>query len=254
MHHRSRCDRIRMQAAHRQTGELPMSRRSVLALMALFATPIAMACGPVVVRADPVWTQGKHYFVLQPAQHTSVPAGKVEVTEVFSYGCPYCDQFLPVANQLKASLPPNAVLDYLPASFSSAEDWPMFQRAFCTAQTLGIVDRTHAAMFDAVWRTGELGIADPKTGQLRRPLPTIEDAARFYQRKAGVPADRFLAAARSFAVEVRMKADDALVIAYQVDRTPTIIVNGKYRVNLQSAGGANELIDLVRWLVAQETR
>jgi len=43
----------------------------------------------------------------------------------------------------------------------------MFQRATCTAQTLGILDRTHDAMFDAVWKTGELAISDPKTHTLK---------------------------------------------------------------------------------------
>ena len=63
----------------------------------------------------------------------------------------------------------------------------MFQLAYVTAQTLGIADRTHEAMYDAVWTTGELATTD-RWGTLKSPLPTIEDAARFYQksgRRAG---------------------------------------------------------------------
>ena len=41
-------------------------------------------------------------------------------------------------HKLAQSLPANAVVDYLPASFNPSEDWPMFQLAFCTAQVLGI--------------------------------------------------------------------------------------------------------------------
>ncbi len=51
-----------------------------------------------------------------------------------------------------------------------------------------------------------------------------------------------------------MKAADALILAYRVDRTPTIIVNGKYRVTTESAGGTNQVIDLVKYLVAKETK
>jgi protein dithiol oxidoreductase (disulfide-forming) len=200
------------------------------------------------------WTEGKNYFTIVPAQHTNVPAGKIEVTEIFSYGCPYCAQFDPYVQALGKQLPGNVVLDFVPASFIPAEDWPMFQRAACTAQMLGIFDRTHAAMFDAVWKTAELAIYDQTSQRLKNPLPTIEDAARYYNRISGVPVDKFLATARSFAVDVRMKSDDALVEAYQVTGTPTMIVNGKYRVDTTSAGGFQQTIELVKWLLTKESK
>jgi thiol:disulfide interchange protein DsbA len=79
------------------------------------------------------WVAGKHYSVIPQAQRTSVPAGKIEVLEVFSYGCPACNYFQPSIKRLKASLPANAQLVYLPASWNKAEAWPMFQRAYITA-------------------------------------------------------------------------------------------------------------------------
>lgn len=128
----------------------------------------------------------------------------------------------------------------------------MFQRAACTAQVLGILDKTHDAMFEAVWKTGELAVADPDTHRLRSPMPSIEDAARFYNRLTGVPVQKFLDTARGFAVDARMRVDDGLMTAYQVDSTPTLIVNGKYRVTVQSAGGMKEMVEVTRWLVGQE--
>ena len=47
-------------------------------------------------------------------------------------------------------------------------------------------------MYDAVWGTDELAIVDHATGRLKEHLPTIEDAARFYNRHAGVPVEKFL--------------------------------------------------------------
>lgn len=199
------------------------------------------------------WTEGKHYFAVKPPQPTTVPAGKVEVMEVFSYGCPACNAFLPVMKQLKAALPPNAQIVYLPASFVPAEDWPMFQRAYFAAQALGIADRTHDAMFNAVWNTGELATSDPNTHQLKKPLPSIEDAARFYSRVAGVKVDDFLAAAKSFGVDTRMRMADEQIGRAQALSTPTIIVNGKYRLQASTAGGYTQLIELVKYLVAKET-
>jgi protein dithiol oxidoreductase (disulfide-forming) len=204
--------------------------------------------------AAPVWTEGTHYFLIKPPRPTSLPPGKVEVTEVFSYACPACNMFQPTMQKLKQSLPANAVVDYLPASFNPGEDWPMFQLAYCTAQVLGIADRTHDAMFDAVWGTGELAILDSSGGRIKERLPTIEDAARFYNKKAGVPIDKFLSTAKSFAVDLKVRNDEDLLKAYGIDRTPTIVVNGKYRVQVQSAGGTEQVIELVKWLVAKESK
>lgn len=220
--------------------------------------PIAVLLGGLAVLLSPVlqatqtWTEGNQYELLTQAQHTSVP-GKVEVMEVFSYGCPACNQFQPFMEALKQHLPANARLTYLPASFKPEEDWPMLQRAFFAAQALGIAERTHQAMFDAVWRTGELAIVDPTTHRLKVPAPSIEDAAQCYHRLTGVSPEVFLSTARSFGVDVRMHAADAQVVAMQVPSTPCIVVNGRYRINMSTIRGQDDLIGLVRYLVDKES-
>src|SRR5271169_4187755 len=132
------------------------------------------------------WTEGVNYFLIQPARAPAVPAGKIEVTEAFSYACPACNIFQPTMHKLKQAMPANVVVDYLPAAFNTAEDWPMFQLAYITAQILGVDQQTHDAMFDAVWKGGDLSITD-SSGGLKRSMPTIEDAAKFYNQRAGVP-------------------------------------------------------------------
>jgi protein dithiol oxidoreductase (disulfide-forming) len=199
------------------------------------------------------WTEGKNYFRIEPPQRTTVAPGKVEVMEVFSYACPACNQFHGIMEQMKQSLPPNAQVVYLPASFIPAEDWPVFQRAYFAADALGVAAKEHEAMFDAVWNTGELATSDPATHRIKSPLPTIEDIARFYQRTAGVPTDKFLAMAKSFTVDAKMKQADTQIGAMQALSTPTLVVNGKYRMDSSSAGGYNALVQLVKYLVAKES-
>jgi len=224
-------------------------RRHAAALLGLLLVTLGWQAG-----AAEAFQEGKNYFLIQPAQRTSVPPGKVEVTEVFSYGCPACNQFQPFADDLKKRLPANAVLTYLPASFIPTEQWPMFQRAYLAAQSMGIADKTHRAMFSAIWTSGELAVVNPKTNRLRTPPPSIEDAAKFYARAAGVKAEDFLATAKSFSVELNMKRADEWIKAAHVDQTPTIVVNGKYRLTVSSAGGVNQMFELVDQLVAKETR
>jgi thiol:disulfide interchange protein DsbA len=200
------------------------------------------------------WLEGRNYYKITAPRTPTVAPGKVEVTEVFSYACPACNLFVGTMHKLKQALPANAELDYLPAAFNSAEDWPMFQQAYFTAQVLGIADQSHDAMFDAVWKTHELAVIDPTTDRLVSHPPTIEDAARFYSKRSGVPVEKFVSTAKSFPVDVKIRSADAAIVQYGVDRTPTIVVNGKYRLNVQSAGGDDQVIELVKFLVAKETK
>jgi thiol:disulfide interchange protein DsbA len=214
---------------------------------------LALILAPVT-QATQTWTEGSQYDLITPAQRTNVPAGKVEVMEVFSYGCPGCNGFQPVMAALQHSLPANARMVFLPASFRPDENWTMLQRAYFAAQALGISERTHQAIFDAVWKTGELGITDPATRRLKNPLPSIEDAAKCYERLTGVKSDVFLATARSFGVDLKMRSADAQIIAMQIPGTPCIVVNGKYRVNLDSLRSQDDVIGVVRYLVDKESR
>ena len=157
--------------------------------------------------------------------------------------------------KLKAALPANAQLVYLPASWAAAEDWPVFQRAYLTAKSLGVADKAHDQMFDAIWNDGgELSIHEGgANGPLKKNLPSIEDVASFYQKVTGTKAADFIAASKSFSVDLKMRQADAQIIAMQVTGTPTLIVNGKYRLNNESMKTPEDVIGVVKFLVAKES-
>lgn len=190
---------------------------------------------PAAATPTPAWTAGTNYFVIDPPQATA-SGDKIEVLEVFSYACPHCAHFQPYAEQLKKSLPPYATFGYMPAIFSA--QWEPYARAFYTAQSLGVLDQTHQALFDALHRD-------------HLPMRTIDDLATFYAQH-GVDRTRFLAESASFEVESKLTRAREIVTADGVDGTPTIVVNGKYRVTGASAGGYPQLIELVDWLVKKE--
>lgn len=222
-----------------------MLKRASVLLFGLAFAALAHAAGDD-------FEAGKNWFPVEPAQPTA-NADKIEIVEVFSYACPACNMFQPTMQKLKAALPANADIIYLPASFRPDEDWPVFQRAFYTAQALGIIDKSHEATFDAVWKDeGSLRIADAKTHQPIKPMPTIENIAAFFS-KFGVKAEDVVATASSFAINTKMKHADAQLKAYGVDSTPTLIVNGKYRVSIASAGGLDKVVPLVKFLIAKES-
>ena len=222
--------------------------RRAMVVAGLFLT------GAGAVQAEAAWQQGEHYFLVQPAQPTSAPAGKVEVIEVFSYACPACNKFYPVIDKLRGSLPRNVAWRYLPASWHVEEDWKVFQRAYFAAEALDIVEGTHDKIFDAIWKTGELATMDVVAGRMKSPLPSLADVARYYEQIARLKPGSFLEAAHSFSVDARMRAADEQIRAMQVDSTPTLVVNGKYRLTASSAGGNDQFIALAQWLVKKESR
>jgi protein dithiol oxidoreductase (disulfide-forming) len=217
----------------------------------LFALLAIAFAGAVSAQASP-WVAGKHYTVI-PTQRTNVPAGKVEVMEVFSYGCPACNTFLPVMKKLKAALPANAQIVYLPASWNKAENWPLFQRAYLTAQSLGVAEKAHEAMFQAIWSTGELAVTERGSNRLKTKLPSIEDTARFYERVTGVKQADFVKASKAFGVDLKVRQADSQITAMQISGTPTLVVNGKYRVNNENLQTSDDIIKVVQFLVARES-
>lgn len=183
--------------------------------------------------ATPAATEvGKNYFLIEPPQPTA-SGDKVEVLEVFSYACVHCAHFQPYADEIRSKLPDYAQFSYMPAIFN--EQWEAYARAFYTAQSLGVLDKSHQAMFDALHRD-------------RRAFRSFDDIAAFYGEH-GANVEQFKQVAGSFEVESKLSRSRSMVPKYGVDGTPTLIIAGKYRVTGASAGGYPQLVALVQSLV-----
>ena len=209
-----------------------MLKRLGLLLAGFVATSTVFAAD---APAPAAWEEGKNYFLVDPPQPTA-SGDKVEVLEVFSYACPHCAHFQPTAEEIKKSLPAGAVFTYMPAVFNPS--WEPYARAYYTAESLGVVDKTHQDLFDALHRD-------------HLPMRTIDDLAGFYAQH-GVDKAKFLATSASFEVESKLQRAAQIVKADGVDGTPSIIVDGKYRVTGTSAGGYPQMVQIVDYLVQKE--
>jgi thiol:disulfide interchange protein DsbA len=175
---------------------------------------------------------GKNYFLIEPPQPTA-SGDKVEVLEVFSYACVHCAHFQPYADEIRSKLPAYGQFNYMPAIFN--DQWEAYARAYYTAQSLGLLDKTHQAMFDALHRD-------------RRAFRSFDDIATFYGEH-GADGEKFKQVATSFEVESKLSRSRSMVPKYGVDGTPSVIVGGKYRVTGASAGGYPQLVAIVQMLV-----
>jgi thiol:disulfide interchange protein DsbA len=126
----------------------------------------------------------------------------------------------------------------MPAIFR--ENWENHARAFYTAQVLGIADKVHRPIFEAIHEGN-------------RRLETREELAAFFEG-FGVSGDEFDATFNSFAVETLMRKSKVMQQRYGVRGTPSVIVNGKYRVSGSLAGSYPNVIKVVEALAAQENQ
>lgn len=212
---------------------------------------LAVLLLPAPALAQLRFQEGRHYTQVPVPQGTGLaPAGKIEVTEVFSYICGGCNGYQDQIEQLKTKLPADAVITFVHAGFNA--NWPVFQRAHLTAQQLGIADRNHARLFNAVWRTAEFPYFDPATGRPRNPPPVIRDFARFYARGGGVTEDDFAKRATSPAIDEAVRRTEALVRAWQIPSTPSLVVAGRYLINLDEVSTSADLAALTNFLVSLE--
>jgi len=206
---------------------------------------------PLPAMAQLRWQEGRHYLKVASPQTAETRPGKIEVAEVFSYGCIHCYRAQGDVEKLKASLPADAYMAYVHASFIPAEAWPLYQRAWYTAQTMGIGEANHHNMFSAVWETDEVPF-QKKDGTMRNPLPTIQEAARFYARVAKVKEADFVKTAGSPAVEALVKRADQLVKVWRVGGTPSFVINGRYIINNDVVSSWADINGIVQFLIGQE--
>lgn len=186
----------------------------------------------------PQFVAGKDYVEIPNGKPLDSVDGKVVVEEFFNYVCPACYGFEPFLVAWTAKLPPYATLVHIPASFRA--DFVPYARGYYAAQALGIADKAHSAVYEAIHVKHTL----PSEGQ----TPDEERIAAFY---AGYGADKaqILSAMRSFGVDVKVRRATEHMQKSKVPATPTIIVNGRYLVK----GSSNEqMLQIASFLIEKE--
>lgn len=199
-------------------------------------TPTAKPAAKPAAAPAAVPRAGVDYEVLTVPQPT-YGQGKIEVAEVFSYQCIHCAEFQPSVNAWKKSLPTDVRWEYVPAVFGGT--WDNFARAFLAAQILGVQPRTHDLVFKGVFVDKLI-----KGGSL-------EEIADMYA-KFGVDRAKFLATMKSFGVTAKLNRAKQFALRTGITATPTIIVNGKYRVNVTTDRGFPGMLSAVNYLIVQE--
>lgn len=218
---------------------------------------VLLLCAAFAAKAQPLipepYQLGRDYYPLQQPLSVRDPK-KVEVMEIFRYGCIHCYRFDPSVKKWEKTLAKDVDFYRLPVVWDSETE--LQARALFTAQAFGIADQIHDAIFNAIWNAPGA------------PAP-LNSAARIKQLflDQKIDGDKFdKTFDKSPAINSLVKADKARLLAYKPTPdspgigTPEIVVAGKYRISGAAFHEANEqatfakMLQVADYLIGKERK
>ncbi len=191
---------------------------------------------PAAQQTNWQYKEGDYYSVLTSAQGGSSPAGKIEVAEVFWYGCGHCYNLEPVVADWEKRLPSDVNLVRIPVMWNPTNE--IHARIFYTAEALGKRAQISPAVFKAIHIDN-------------KPMTDEKEIQKLFE-EFGVSADTFNKTFRSFAVESQLRRARDLTMKYHVKGVPLLVVDGKYLTDGPKIKSQDELLAVAEELVQRE--
>lgn len=197
----------------------------LLLLSALLAPLSAVAATPPV--------EGRDYALIEGGQPWQPGKNGIEVAEVFAYACHHCASFQPMVDAWKRKLPKGVRLTYVPLPYGRDD---AFARGYFATESAGTLERVHARLFRAVHEQQAL----PRN-------PGIDELAAWYGEQ-GLDGAKLHTAMADPALAERLAAARQFAVRSGVEGTPTLVVDGRYRI---LGGSLEELLRKADAVIAQ---
>ncbi len=207
-------------------------KNGVFATLGLFA----VACS-AATSAAPTYQLGKEYKQVREVQTPADPK-RITVEEFFWYGCPHCFRLDPEIAAWLPKKPGDVDFVRVPNTLGRPEG-EVHARAFYIAQTLGIGEKIHRPLFDAI-------------NVQHYPMSSLESIRALFVEVAGIKPADFDGVSSSFVVDSGMRRADQLARNYLISSVPMLVVGGKYSVDNQA--DAMKVVDFVIDKVRKERK
>ncbi|MCE9639064.1 MAG: thiol:disulfide interchange protein DsbA/DsbL [Betaproteobacteria bacterium] len=184
-----------------------------------------------VCMALPAAAQDKRDFDYREIPQQPIETGdKIEVIDFFFYGCQYCNELLPRLERWRKNSKPNdVVLRHYPVV--RHDSWVPLAKTYFTLEAMGEVDRLHTAVFRS-YHVEDLYMSQEKV---------ISEWAA----KNGLDREKFMAIYRSDETRKKVERARKLTLDYDIQGTPSLVVDGKYLTD----GSSSKTIDILDRMV-----
>jgi protein dithiol oxidoreductase (disulfide-forming) len=207
-------------------------KRSMQILTFLLLMPMAVSSFAQIER----FVAGTHYTELKAPVNTN-DASKVEVLEVFWYGCSHCFRFEPLITNWEVTKPADVDFGRFPAMWNGLME--VHAQVYYTAEAMDALDIVHEHIFNAINIEGNRLQNEGQIGALFA--------------KYGINEDDFGKAFNSFSVRTKVNQAKKRMQDYEIRSTPNMIVNGKYLVTTGEAVRTQaDMLEVVDFLVEKE--
>ena len=179
-----------------------------------------------------------YYTLIRPEQPTHVEKGKVEVVEIFYYGCVHCYHYEPHLLKWLQHKPDNTEFHRMPVIFNKSQE-PL-AKAFYTAEKLGVLNKIHEQLFDAIHKYNR-NIFD-------------DDAIKAFFIEQGVNGEEFSRVYNSMEIKTKAKQAEVMVRKYRLSGVPSVVINGKYLTGPSYAESYDRLEKVMDNLIARESK
>ena len=162
-------------------------------------------------------------------------AAKIEVMEIFWYGCIHCYQMDAPLNAWVKKLPSDVYFKRMPGLPNAS--WAPMAKAFYAMETLGISEKMHTPLFDAVHKSKSLNPTDEKAIIEWMTLQSKMDKLKVE------------GAFKSFTINTNLNRAAQIFRASGATGVPSLVIDGKYITSSTMNGGNEQALKVADYII-----
>jgi len=162
-------------------------------------------------------------------------AGRIEVMEIFWYGCIHCYQMDAPLTAWVKKLPSDVYFKRMPGLPNPS--WAPMAKTFYAMETLGVAEKLHTPLFDAVNKSKTLNPTDEKA------------AIAWVTQQSGLDKLKVEQAFKSFTINTNLNRAAQIFRASGATGVPSLVIDGKYITSSTMAGGNEQALKVADYII-----
>jgi len=160
---------------------------------------------------------------------------KIEVMEIFWYGCSHCYHMEQPLNAWLKKLPDDVNFKRMPGLPNPS--WAPMAQAYFTMENLGVSEKLHDKLFDAIHKQKSLNPTDSKA------------ALNWIVSNSGLDRKKVEDTFNSFTVNANLKRAAQVFRSSGATGVPSLVIDGKYITSGTMAGGNAQALQVTDYIV-----